>query len=72
LWASCRTRPTTLPGRAADPEIRFEADPGRQVQAEWGHLGLWPRGERLVELHGMVAPLGCSPKPAFRFATDLT
>ncbi len=23
------------PGRVADPEIRFETDPGRQVQADW-------------------------------------
>jgi len=60
------------PARVADPEIRFETDPGRQVQADWGHLGLWPLGERLVELYGMVAILGYSRKPAFRFATDLT
>jgi transposase len=45
------------PARVADPEIRFETDPGRQVQADWAHLGLWPLGERLVELHGMVAPV---------------
>ena len=60
------------PARAADPEIRLETDPGWQVQADWGHLGLWPLGERLVELYGMVAILGYSRKPAFRFATDLT
>jgi len=60
------------PARVADPEIRFETDPGWQVQADWAHLGLWPLGERLVELYGMVAILGYSRKPAFRFATDLT
>jgi len=60
------------PARVADPEIRLETDPGWQVQADWGHLGLWPLGERLVELYGMVAILGYSRKPAFRFATDLT
>jgi transposase len=60
------------PARVADPEIRFETDPGHQVQADWAHLGLWPLGERLVELYGMVAILGYSRRPAFRFATDLT
>ena len=60
------------PARVVDPEIRFETEPGRQVQADWAHLGLWRLGERLVELYGMVAILGYSRRPAFRFATDLT
>ncbi len=60
------------PARVADPEIRLETEPGHQVQADWAHLGLWRLGERLVELYGMVAILGYSRRPAFRFATDLT
>ena len=60
------------PAVVADPVIRFETDPGRQVQVDWAHLGRWPLGERLVELYGMVAILGYSRRPAFRFATDLT
>ena len=60
------------PALVVDPEIRFETAPGRQAQADWAHLGLWPLGERLVQLYGMVAILGYSRKPAFRFATDLT
>lgn len=60
------------PGRVADPEIRFETGPGRQVQADWAHLGLWRLGMRMVELYVMVVILGYSRRPAFRFATDLT
>jgi transposase len=58
------------PPEARDPEIRFETDPGKQTQADWAHLGLWPLGDSMVELHVMVAILGCSRAPAFRFATD--
>lgn len=60
------------PARVADPEIRFETDPGQQVQFDWAHLGLWPLGEQVVELYGMVAILGYSRRPAIRFATDLS
>lgn len=55
-----------------DPEIRFETDPGIQTQADWAHLGAWPLGESMVELHAMVTILGCSRAPAIRFATDCT
>ena len=34
------------PAQVADRDIRFETDPGGQVQADWAHLGLWPLGER--------------------------
>jgi len=55
-----------------DPEVRFETDPAIQTQADWAHLGIWPLGETMVELHAMVAILGCSRAPAIRFATDCT
>ncbi|HET9847521.1 MAG TPA: IS21 family transposase [Candidatus Dormibacteraeota bacterium] len=55
-----------------DPEIRFETNPGIQTQADWAHLGRWPLGESMVELHAMVTILGCSRAPAIRFATDCT
>jgi transposase len=60
------------PAVVRDPEIRFETGPGRQTQADWAHLGLWPLGTEMVELSAMVAILGCSRAPAFRFATDQT
>lgn len=55
-----------------DPEIRFETDPGLQVQADWAILGTWPLDGMLVELSAMVAILGCSGAPAIRFAADQT
>jgi len=58
------------PAVVRDPEIRFETAPGAQTQADWAHLGGWPLGAETVELSAMVAILGCSPAPAFRFATD--
>jgi transposase len=60
------------PPEARDPEIRFETAPGIQTQADWAHLGLWPLEGGMVELHAMVAILGFSRVPAFRFATDCT
>ncbi len=55
-----------------EPEIRFETGPGVQTQADWADLGLWPLGEQMVELHAMVAVLGCSRRPALRMAIDQT
>lgn len=55
-----------------EPEIRFETMPGLQTQADWADLGLWPLGEQMVELHAMVAVLGCSRRPALRMAVDQT
>jgi transposase len=60
------------PPEAKDPEIRFETGPGIQTQADWAHLGLWPLGDSMAELHTMVAILGFSRAPAIRFAIDCT
>jgi transposase len=60
------------PAVVRDPEIRFETAPGIQTQGDWAHMGLWPLGDRMVELYAMVAILGFSRAPAIRFATDLT
>jgi len=60
---------TALP---REPEVRFETPPGKQTQADWKHLGLWPLGEEMVELHAMVAVLGHSRAPAIRIATNCT
>ncbi len=63
---------TLRPLLVKEPEIRFETGPGVQTQADWADLGLWPMGEQMVELHAMVAVLGCSRRPALRMATDQT
>ena len=60
------------PAAVRDPEVRFETAPGVQTQADWAHLGLFPLGDEMAELHAMVAILGCSRAPAVRFATDCT
>ncbi len=60
------------PPEAKDPEIRFETGPGIQTQADWAHVGLWPLGDSMAELHAMVAILGFSRAPAIRFAVDCT
>ena len=60
------------PAPVRDPLIRFETDPGRQTQADWAQLGVWPLGEDAAELSAMVCILGYSRAPAIRFATDRT
>jgi transposase len=60
------------PAQVVDPEIRFEAGPGLQTQADWTKLGLWPLGEQMAELSAMVTILGCSRAPAIRLAADQT
>jgi transposase len=60
------------PAPVHEPAIRFETDPGVQTQADWAHVGVWPLAGGMVELHAMVAILGCSRAPAIRFATDCT
>jgi transposase len=60
------------PAAIREPEIRFETAPGVQTQADWAHVGLFPLGDEMVELHTMVTILGCSRAPAIRFATDCT
>jgi len=56
----------------AEPLIRFETDPGVQVQSDWGHLGRWPLEEGTTDLFGLVSILGCSRVPAIRLATNHT
>jgi transposase len=60
------------PHTVAEPLIRFETDPGVQVQVDWAHLGVWPLGESAAELFALVAILGFSRAPAVRIATDHT
>jgi transposase len=86
LWAELRadygyqgsypafTRHLRTLRRAAqvEPEVRFETDPGVQIQMDWAHFGLLPLEDALVDLFGMVAILGCSRAPSVRFATDRT
>ena len=62
-------RPADL---GADPEVRFETDPGVQVQADWADCGDWLLGDELRTLHAFVAVLGFSRMVAVRFATDKT
>jgi transposase len=56
----------------ADPQVRFETDPGVQVQADWADCGQWLVGEQLCSLQALVAVLGFSRMVAVRFATDTT
>src|SRR5215211_1900594 len=53
----------------ADPQVRFETDPGVQVRADCGQ---WLVGEEPCTLHALVAVLGFSRMVAVRFATDTT
>ncbi len=55
-----------------DPPIRFETDPGVQVQADWSDCRDWLLGERMVKLHALVVILGYSRMPQVRFSTDTT
>lgn len=55
-----------------DPLVRFETDPGEQVQLDWADCGLWPVGRELRELHALVMVSGFSRMVAVRFATDTT
>jgi transposase len=56
----------------ADPQVRFETDPGVQVQADWADCGRWLVGEQLCTLHALVAVLGFSRVVVVRFAVDTT
>ncbi len=58
------------PVSTVEPVIRFETDPGQQVQADWADLGPRPIEDTTVDLYGFVAILGFSRVPAVRFATD--
>jgi transposase len=60
------------PATVREPLVRFETDPGIQLQADWGHLGVWPLEDGERELYALVSILGYSRVPAVRFATDHT
>lgn len=55
-----------------DPVIRFETDPGAQVQVDWTDCGAWLLGTELRRLHALVEILGYSRMVAVHFATDTT
>jgi transposase len=67
-----RVRLVRSTGDETDPEIRFETDPGVQVQMDWTTLGRWPLSTELVELKALVAILGFSRMVAVTIATDQT
>lgn len=60
------------PAADSEPEVRFETDPGHQVQVDWADCGDWLIGAKLVRLKALVAVLGYSRMIAVRFATDTT
>lgn len=45
--------------RDLEPSPRFETEPGKQAQVDWGSLGLW-LGEQFVRVHMFVMVLGYS------------
>lgn len=55
-----------------DPLVRFETDPGVQVQVDWTEAGAWLVGTELRKLHALVEILGYSRMVAVHFATDTT
>ena len=57
---------------SADPQVRFETDPGVQTQMDWAEMGPWPLGEETRELKVLVGVLASSRVVSFRFATDKT
>lgn len=63
---------TLRPASETEPDVRFETDPGIQVQLDWAHFGPLPLGDHLVDLFGLVSVLGCSRVPSIVFATDRT
>lgn len=71
-WTFLRQVRSLRPVTPREPEVRFETLPGVQTQADWKHIGSWPLGEELVELHAMVAILGHSRMPAIRIAASCT
>ena len=60
------------PAAGHEPDVRFETDPGLQVQVDWAHFGSFPLGAEMADLFGLVAVLGCSRAPTIRFALDRT
>jgi transposase len=60
------------PAVVVEAEVRFETAAGVQTQVDWKHLGVWPLGEEMVQLHALVAVLGHSRMPAIRIAASCT
>jgi transposase len=60
------------PLAVTEPLVRFETDPGVQVQTDWAHLGVWPLAGGETDLYGLVSILGYSRVPALRLATEHT
>jgi transposase len=60
------------PAALAEPLVRFETDPGLQLQTDWAHLGVWPLEDGTADLFALVAILGFSRVPAVRLAADHT
>jgi transposase len=58
------------PVRELDPPLRFETDPGLQLQIDWADCGAWLVRDELVQLYALVAVLGFSRMVAVRFATN--
>lgn len=67
-----RVRELRGPSRTSVEALRFETDPGHQLQCDWADCGAWLVGERLTELYALVAVLGYSRMVAVLFATDKT
>ncbi len=72
-YPTFRRRLQTLrPAVITEPEVRFETAVGVQTQVDWKHIGPWPLGEEMVQLHALVAVLGHSRMPAIRIAASCT
>ena len=71
-WTYLRQVRPLRPAVVPDPVMRFETQAGVQIQADWKHLGIWPLGDEMAELHAMVAILGHSRRPAIRIAASCT
>lgn len=52
-------RPLRPAVAAVEPVVRFETDPGKQAQVDWGMLGVWI-GEQRVSVHIFTMILGYS------------
>lgn len=60
------------PAAVGEPQVRFETDPGVQVQTDWAHFGVWPVGQEEVQLFGLISILGFSRTPTIRCSTEYT
>lgn len=72
LTAYCRRKEITLGGRAT-PHVRFETDPGHQVQVDWKEdLKLRTKDGGEIEFNVYTATLGFSRKHIFIFSKGKT